>query len=151
MNEIWISQFDGYSREDILEYLSLLEGDRYGIFLPKTKALYEDRLCELADEYLCMALLGDKLNALATSFGYFVPRLDRRSYFKFEVQTGRREELAGVLYTALAFLDPLGERFEELSIEAHAMIQDYEKGQRACYEFFVIACFFMVCEPGEND
>lgn len=139
MNELWIRQYSGYSREDLFEYLSLLTGDAYRIYLPKTKALYYDDPVEIMDEFLCMSLMGEKFYALGSSFLYSIPRLDRYDDFTFELCAADKAGLAGVLADALALYDPESEGFDGLYAEVYELLANYHNSCQACYEYYVIA------------
>lgn len=143
MNEIYISQFDGYRQEDFVAYLSALEGDIYRLHLPKRAVLYQDDLYEIGAEYARMALMGKKIDDLFGNLVYFVPRMDRNTCFGFQVRTADKESLAGLLVMALDLCDPESAGFEDFNDEAEEMFRNQEQGLRACYEYFVLARLFL--------
>lgn len=143
MNKIWISQFDGYSQEDFLEYLSTLEGDLYLLHLPKRTALYEDDLYEIGAEYARMALMGEKINELFGDLLYYMPRMDRKRCFGFQVRTSDKEALARLLAMALDLCDPESDCFADINDEAEELLLNEEQSEQACYEYFVLAHLFL--------
>lgn len=143
MNEIWISQFDGYSQEDFKAYLSTLEGTVFLLRLPKRTALYQDDLYEIGAEYARMALLGEKINELFGDLIYFMPRMDRKIGFGFQVHTSDKEALAGLLVMALDLCDPDSAAFEDWNDEAEELIKNYEQSNQVSYEYIVLARLFM--------
>lgn len=146
-NEIRINQFEGYSLEDVREYLGLLEGDQYRFYLPKTKVLYEDKLIEIAHEYVCLFWIGERLYEQGDRFVYFLPRLDQRGEFGFEVRTVNKNALALIITDALDLLNDRSERCTDLSDEAYEFWGWSDADDCACPEYYVISTHFLVHEP----
>ena len=142
-----ISQFRGYSQEDILEYLQLQEPGAIKIFLDKPSDFDEDGPEQMAFDYYQAAYLGQELIEVCEDFVTFYPEMKRPGKFCFEAIDPHLPGLARLLHFYTEGMTEDGPDDDYLDTVMNFVFEMEDDEVIVCMEFLDIA---MISINGED-
>lgn len=149
MIEINITEYEGYDEEAFLEFLEG-EEDEVKLMVPKKTALYQNSHLDIANEYMDMMLLGQRLCELADEFSYEISPMNRKGHYVFYVRQWDRVALAALLALLVAMQEGDIEKQEEFTSEAGDLLGMGDRMELACYDYYVLASHFLLIEDNEG-
>lgn len=136
MTTIRITEFKGYSNEDIIEFLKIHRKSFYEVSIPKTCAPDVDIERFLQDYYNAM-YTGQLLYRISHDIFWTTPDPYTTEEFSFMAITTAYKTFAGYIHYLTKAFDPSGHPDEASSFEQTAYYLTYLKDEEklACYEF----------------
>ena len=148
MTTFEISQFRGYSKEDILEYLQLEDPEELLIVLDKPSDFDEYGPEQMAFDYYQAAYLGQGLLKVCANIGISYPEMKRPGKFSFRAIYPRLPELATLLHFYTTGIDEWGAPEDDyLDTVMNFVFEMDDREIIACAEFLDIA---MIAINGED-
>jgi hypothetical protein len=144
-----ISQFRGYSKADILEYLQLEETEEeVMIILDKPSDFDVDGPEQMAFDYYQAAYLGQELMKVCENIGLSYPEMKRPGKFSFQALYPRLPELATLLQFYTEGMDEWGDPEDDYLDTVMNFVFEMDDDERiVCAEFLDIA---MIAINGED-
>lgn len=96
MTKININDFKNYDNKTLYEFLFLEREKVFEIIIPR-KTIQNDNY-NVFEEYLSAAYAGQRLSEIADSFAYYVPCINSKSPFLFEVTITEMNKMAEILF-----------------------------------------------------
>jgi hypothetical protein len=148
MTTFHISQFRGYSKADILEYLQLEDPEEIMIILDKPADFKKLGADQMAFDYYQAAYLGQELARVCEDFALTYPEMKLTGKFTFQALYPRLPELSTLLHFYTEGFDEEGAPDDDyLHTVMNFVLEMDDKETIACMEFLDIA---MIAINGED-
>lgn len=123
MTKINISKFSNYDSKAMYEFLFLKRETVFEITIPRNAINDETDNYDIFFEFLSAAYLGQRLSEIADSFAYYVPCVNSKHPFLFEVTITEKGIMAEVLYLIIKTI--YGANDNEIYLSFHSLAADF--------------------------
>lgn len=123
MTKINISKFSNYDSKAMYEFLFLKRETVFEIIIPRNAITVETDNYDIFSEYLSAAYAGQRLSEIADSFAYYVPFVNSKNHFLFEVTITEKGKMAEILYLIIKTI--YGAADSESFLSFHSLAADF--------------------------
>jgi len=123
MIKININEFGSYDSKALYEFLFLKKESVFEITIPRKAITTETDNYDVFTEFLFAAYAGQRLSEIADSFAYYVPCVNSKQPFLFEVTITEMGKMAEILYLVIRTIN--GVAGSESFLSFHSLAADF--------------------------
>lgn len=123
MTKININDFKNYDSKALYELLFLKRETVFEITIPRKEVTAKTDNYDVFTEFLSAAYVGQRLCEIADSFAYFVPCVNCKQPFLFEVTITEMGKMAEILYLIISIVN--GPAGSENFLSFHSLAADF--------------------------